>query len=113
MEDTFRPPWYHRNVMSEYMGLIYGEYDAKTGGGFVPGGASLHNSMSAHGPDVKAFKAASSGELKPQKLAATMAFMFESRYLIRPTAYAILSPALQKDYRDCWKGLKKHFRNQS
>jgi homogentisate 1,2-dioxygenase len=94
------------------MGLIYGEYDAKTGGGFVPGGASLHNCMSAHGPDAQTYKAASSGELKPQKLAATMAFMFESRYLIRPTACAMSTPALQKDYRDCWNGLKKHFRDK-
>jgi homogentisate 1,2-dioxygenase len=112
MEDTFRPPWFHRNVMSEYMGLIYGEYDAKTGGGFVPGGASLHNCMSAHGPDASAFAAASTDKLKPQKLGDTMAFMFESRYLIRPTAFAMASPALQKDYRDCWMGLAKQFRKK-
>jgi len=110
MEDTFRPPWYHRNVMSEYMGLIYGDYDAKTGG-FVPGGASLHNSMSPHGPDTAAFEAASRQKLAPQKLGNTMAFMFESRYLIRPTAFALTSPALQKDYADCWQGLKKNFRD--
>jgi homogentisate 1,2-dioxygenase len=112
MENTFRPPWYHRNIMSEYMGLIYGEYDAKTGGGFVPGGASLHNCMSAHGPDASAFDAASQSDLEPQKLGDTLAFMFESRYLIRPTAYALQSPPLQKDYAACWSGLKKHFRDR-
>lgn len=109
MEHSFRPPWYHRNVMSEFMGLIYGEYDAKTGGGFMPGGSSLHNCMSAHGPDADAFEAASDAELLPQKLADTMAFMFESRYLIRPTRFAMESEALQDDYLDCWQGLEKRF----
>src|SRR5882724_4571731 len=84
--NTFRPPWYHRNTMSEYMGLIYGAYDAKEEG-FVPGGGSLHNSMSAHGPDLDAFEKASNAELTPQKLSGTMAFMFESRYIIRPTKF--------------------------
>lgn len=112
MEDTFRPPWFHRNVMSEYMGLIYGDYDAKTGGGFVPGGGSLHNCMSPHGPDASAFEAASRSKLEPQKLGDTMAFMFESRYLIRPTAFALSTPALQKNYTDCWQGLKKNFRKK-
>ena len=109
MEDTFRPPWYHRNVMSEYMGLIYGDYDAKTGGGFVPGAASLHNCMSAHGPDADAFENASNADLAPQKLEDTMAFMFESRYLIQPTRFAMESEALQQDYRACWHGLQKKF----
>ena len=109
MENTFRPPWYHRNVMSEYMGLIYGEYDAKTGGGFVPGGASLHNCMSAHGPDADAFLKASRARPEPQRLDDTMAFMFESRYLIQPTRFALEAPALQSDYRECWQGLVKHF----
>jgi len=109
MEGTFRPPWYHRNVMSEYMGLIYGDYDAKTGGGFVPGGASLHTCMSAHGPDADAFDNASKADLAPQKLDDTMAFMFESRYLIQPTRFAMESDALQKDYRDCWRGLNRNF----
>ena len=109
MEDTFRPPWYHRNFMSEYMGLIYGAYDAKTGGGFVPGGASLHNAMSAHGPDAAAFEAASAMELVPQKLDDTMAFMFESRYVIRPTEFALAAPELQGDYLDCWSALQRHF----
>ncbi len=109
MENTFRPPWYHRNVMSEYMGLIYGDYDAKTGGGFVPGGASLHSCMSAHGPDADAFDNASNADLAPQKLDDTMAFMFESRYLIQPTRFAMETDTLQKNYRDCWQGLKKNF----
>ena len=111
MEDTFRPPWYHRNIMSEYMGLIYGTYDAKTGGGFVPGGSSLHNCMSAHGPDADAFESASNASLAPQKLEDTMAFMFESRYLIQPTAFAMGSDTLQKNYRECWTGLEKNFRD--
>lgn len=109
MENTFRPPWYHRNIMSEFMGLIVGDYDAKTGGGFRPGGASLHNCMSAHGPDADAFENASNAAETPQKLDDTMAFMFESRYLIQPTRFAMESPTLQSDYRDCWAGLGKHF----
>lgn len=107
-EDTFRPPWYHRNCMSEYMGLIYGQYDAKEEG-FVPGGGSLHNQMSAHGPDLDAFEKASNADLKPQKLEGTMAFMFESRYIIRPTRYAMETASLQHHYSDVWQGLKKNF----
>lgn len=107
-EDTFRPPWYHRNVMSEYMGLIYGQYDAKEEG-FVPGGGSLHNQMSAHGPDQDAFDKASNSELKPQKLEGTMAFMFESRYVIRPTRFAMECAQLQHHYSDVWQGLRKNF----
>jgi homogentisate 1,2-dioxygenase len=107
-ENTFRPPWYHRNTMSEYMGLIYGAYDAKETG-FVPGGGSLHNQMSAHGPDLDAFEKASYAELAPQKLAGTMAFMFESRYIIRPTKFAMDCSQLQKTYGDVWQGLKKNF----
>jgi homogentisate 1,2-dioxygenase len=108
-EDTFRPPWYHRNTMSEYMGLIYGQYDAKEEG-FVPGGGSLHNQMSAHGPDLDAFEKASNAQLAPQKLSGTMAFMFESRYIIRPTRFAMECPQLQKDYGDVWQGLEKNFK---
>ncbi len=109
MEDTFRPAWYHRNVMSEYMGLIHGDYDAKSGGGFVPGGSSLHNSMVPHGPDETAFTIASAVEQAPQKLIDTMAFMFESRYLIEPTRFALESPTLQADYADCWQGLMRRY----
>jgi homogentisate 1,2-dioxygenase len=109
MEDTFRPPWYHRNLMSEFMGLVYGEYDAKPGG-FKPGGASLHNAMVPHGPDEEAFEKASHADLKPQKLDNTLAFMFESRFRFIPTAWALQSPALDADYADCWAGLKDQFK---
>ncbi len=107
-ENTFRPPWYHRNFMSEYMGLIYGAYDAKETG-FIPGGGSLHNQMSAHGPDLDAFEKASNAELKPQKLEGTMAFMFESRYIIRPTQFAMETSQLQHEYSEIWQKLKKNF----
>lgn len=107
-KDTFRPPYYHRNFMSEYMGLITGLYDAK-GDAFAPGGGSLHNCMSAHGPDAAAFEAATNAELKPEYYDNTLAFMFESNLVFRPTPFAMSSPILQKNYLDCWKGLKKHF----
>lgn len=108
-ENTFRPPYYHRNCMSEFMGLIYGAYDAKQDG-FVPGGASLHNAFSAHGPDKETFDNASKAQLKPHKIEHTLAFMFESRYLLQTTEAAMTSPSLQKDYLSCWKGLKKNFK---
>jgi len=108
-ENTFRPPWYHRNIMSEYMGLCYGQYDAKEEG-FVAGGGSLHNQMSAHGPDLDAFEKASNAELKPQKLSGTMAFMFESRYIIRPTRFAMETSELQPEYFEVWQKLKKNFK---
>ena len=108
-ENTFRPPWYHRNIMSEYMGLVFGQYDAKEEG-FVPGGGSLHNQMSAHGPDLDAFEKASNAELKPQKLEGTMAFMFESRYVIRPTRFAMETSELQREYFEVWQKLKKNFK---
>jgi homogentisate 1,2-dioxygenase len=107
-ENTFRPPWYHMNIMSEFMGLIYGQYDAKPQG-FVPGGFSLHNCMLPHGPDAEAFEKASTMELKPHKLTNTMAFMFETRFPQRVTAYAASLPQLQSGYLDCWSGLKKTF----
>ena len=107
-EDTFRPPWFHRNFMSEFMGLIKGTYDAKAEG-FLPGGCSLHNCMSPHGPDADTFAAASSTELKPQKVAGTMAFMFETNRICRLTAHAAMCEQLQKNYHDCWQGLEKHF----
>ena len=108
-EHTFRPPWFHRNVMNEFMGLIRGHYDAKAEG-FEPGGASLHNCMSAHGPDAATFDRASNADLAPQKLEDTLAFMFESRYVIVPTAYAMESATLQPRYDDVWSGLRKNFR---
>ncbi|HEY0953386.1 MAG TPA: homogentisate 1,2-dioxygenase [Roseateles sp.] len=107
-EDTFRPPWYHRNVMSEFMGLVLGQYDAKPEG-FKPGGASLHNSYVPHGPDAEAFDKASAAELKPHKLDATLAFMFETRWPLKPTAWALNEAPLEKTYADCWRDLKDHF----
>jgi len=107
-ENTFRPPWYHRNIMSEFMGLIYGVYDAKPEG-FVPGGFSLHNQMLPHGPDTDAFEHASNSELKPVRLSNTLAFMFETRFRQRVTQYAATLDTLQDNYIDCWSGLKKHF----
>jgi homogentisate 1,2-dioxygenase len=105
-EGTFRPPWFHRNVMSEFMGLIEGAYDAKEGG-FVPGGASLHNQMAGHGPDRTSYENAVAADLKPQKIEGTMAFMFESRWVIRPTRWASETPLMQLDYDDCWAGFTK------
>ncbi|MGN6183779.1 MAG: homogentisate 1,2-dioxygenase [Thermoanaerobaculia bacterium] len=107
-ENAFRPPYFHRNIMNEYMGLIYGVYDAKAEG-FVPGGGSLHNCMSGHGPDAQTFEQASAAKLEPRYLGDTLAFMFESRYLIRPTRFALETPLLQRDYWKCWQGLTKHF----
>jgi homogentisate 1,2-dioxygenase len=107
-EKTFRPPWFHRNLMNEFMGLIRGEYDAKAGG-FVPGGASLHNVMSAHGPDAKTFINASATELQPQKIERTMAFMIETHAVIRPSQYAMECSQLQANYDDCWADMPKTF----
>ncbi|MGH6815318.1 MAG: homogentisate 1,2-dioxygenase [Hyphomicrobiaceae bacterium] len=107
-ENTFRPPWYHMNVMSEFMGLIRGVYDAKPQG-FVPGGISLHNSMLPHGPDAEAFERASNMELKPARQTDTMAFMFETRFPQRVTKYAAELSGLQQNYVDCWSGIAKHF----
>ena len=108
-QDTFRPPWFHRNVASEFMGLVHGAYDAKAEG-FSPGGASLHNSMSGHGPDAATFEKASHADLsKPDVISDTMAFMFETRLVWRPTAHAINSAELQPEYFRCWQGLVKHF----
>lgn len=105
-EHTFRPPWFHRNVMSEFMGLVHGAYDAKAGG-FAPGGASLHNCMSGHGPDRESYEKAVASNLAPHKIENTMAFMFESRLVIRPTRFAAETPLAQLDYDDCWAGFSK------
>lgn len=105
-EDTFRPPWFHRNVMSEFMGLVTGEYDAKEGG-FAPGGASLHNCMSGHGPDQASYDKAVAAQLKPVKIENTLAFMFETRMPIRTTEWAQTSPTMQLDYDDVWTGFEK------
>jgi homogentisate 1,2-dioxygenase len=109
MENTFRPPWYHRNIMSEFMGLVHGQYDAKPEG-FKPGGASLHNCMVPHGPDAEAFDKASSAELAPHKLDNTLAFMFESRWCFRPTEFALSGGALDSGYAECWAGLQDRFK---
>ncbi len=107
-EHTFRPPWFHRNVMNECMGLIFGQYDAKAEG-FVPGGMSLHNSMSGHGPDAETYDRATQAELKPHYLADTLAFMFETRFVLETTKFALETESLQRDYFECWQGLKKRF----
>ncbi|MBP2316303.1 homogentisate 1,2-dioxygenase [Azospirillum soli] len=107
--DTFRPPWFHRNYASEFMGLIHGVYDAKEEG-FLPGGASLHNCMSGHGPDAETFEKASAADTsKPHYVTDTMAFMFETRAVIQPTRYALETAQLQHEYFRCWQGLKKNF----
>jgi homogentisate 1,2-dioxygenase len=109
MTDTFRPPWFHRNCASEFMGLIEGVYDAKEAG-FLPGGASLHNCMSGHGPDAATFeKAVRSDTSRPEYIGGTMAFMFETRTVICPTPGALALNQLQRDYGRCWSGLAKHF----
>lgn len=107
-ENTFRPPWYHRNIMSEFMGLIHGVYDAKEKG-FEPGGMSLHNCMTPHGPEAEVFEKATQAKLAPHKYEDTLAFMFESRYVIAPTEFALNTPTRQKDYLNCWGQLKKYF----
>jgi len=108
-QHTFRPPWFHRNIASEFMGLVTGVYDAKAEG-FAPGGASLHNCMSGHGPDAATFEKASAADLsRPDVIADTMAFMFETRGVLRPTAQAMDAAHRQRDYQHCWAGLQKHF----
>jgi homogentisate 1,2-dioxygenase len=107
-ENTFRPPWYHRNIMSEFMGLVYGVYDAKPVG-FTPGGFSLHNMMLPHGPDMPAYESASTVDLKPHKMEGTLAFMFETRFPQRVTKFAAGLAGLQEDYIECWTDLKRRF----
>ena len=108
-EDTFRPPWYHRNIMSEFMGLVRGVYDAKAEG-FEPGGASLHNTFASHGPDAETYQRASTAELRPQKIDDTLAFMFESRWMLVPTRQAMEAAHRQRDYDAVWAGLTRSFR---
>ena len=107
-EHSFRPPWYHKNIMSELMGNIFGIYDAKPKG-FVPGGMSLHNCMLPHGPDRTAFEGASNAELGPEKLRETMSFMFETRFPQHLTHWAATEAPLQDDYIECWTSLDKKF----
>ncbi len=108
-ENTFRPPWFHRNIMSEYMGLVTGVYDAKAEG-FLPGGGSLHNTFTSHGPDADTYAKASAQRLTPQKLDGTLAFMFESRWMINPTRQAMEAGHRQRDYDAVWSGLSRNFR---
>jgi homogentisate 1,2-dioxygenase len=108
-DHSFRPPWFHRNVMSELMGLVHGAYESKAEG-FLPGGVSIHNCLQGHGPDVPTFDKASAAELKPHKLENTLAFMWESRYVFRPTKFALGARELQKDYERVWDGFRKHFK---
>ncbi|MBS1820746.1 MAG: homogentisate 1,2-dioxygenase [Acidobacteria bacterium] len=107
-EHTFRPPWFHRNLMNEFMGLVRGAYDAKAEG-FLPGGASLHNCMAGHGPDAESFEHATAADLKPQYLDNTLAFMFETQLVVRPTEFAMNTSILQHEYYECWQELKRHF----
>ena len=107
-ENTFRPPWFHRNLMNEFMGLIQGEYDAKAEG-FLPGGASLHSCMSAHGPDGETCTKAINAELAPSKIDNTMAFMFETSQVLRPSQFALECPQLQNNYDACWASLPATF----
>ena len=109
MQDTFRPPWFHRNFASEFMGLVHGAYDAKADG-FSPGGASLHNCMTGHGPDAETYQKASNADTtKADYIVDTMAFMFETPTIIHPTRFALESSQLQAEYFECWQGLKKNF----
>jgi len=107
-EHSFRPPWYHMNIMSEFMGLIYGVYEARPKG-FIPGGMSLHNCMLPHGPDQRAYEQATQAELQPVKISKSLAFMFETRFPQHLTRYAAELATLEADYADCWTGLKKQF----
>ena len=107
-DDTFRPPPFHRNIASEFMGLVRGEYVGKAQG-FIPGSASLHNSMIGHGPDAEAYERGRNAELKPQYFADTMAFMFETQLVIRPTRFALDTELLEHDYYTHWQSLKKYF----
>ncbi|GAB7532132.1 homogentisate 1,2-dioxygenase [Pseudomonas sp. 3A(2025)] len=107
-QNTFRPPWFHRNLMNEFMGLIEGVYDAKAAG-FMPGGASLHNCMSAHGPDNLTVQNAIAAELAPHRIENTLAFMFETGQVLRPSRHALACAQLQSDYDDCWAGMARTF----
>ncbi|KAJ9142343.1 Homogentisate-dioxygenase [Pleurostoma richardsiae] len=114
-EDTFRPPWYHRNNASEFMGLVAGGYDAKKGGqgGFAPGGASLHNVMSGHGPDEESYEMAREAELRPAKVGAgSCAFMFESCLMVGVTDWGLRTcRKVQEGYsEESWGGLKVHWK---
>ena len=103
MNDTFRPPWYHRNCMTEFMGMIYGKYDAKEG--FQAGGASLHSCMTPHGPDQPTFEKASEADLKPDYFDAGLAFMFETGKSMRLNPRALEAKWRDVNYFKCWEGI--------
>ncbi|KAI7860643.1 hypothetical protein BDC45DRAFT_492467 [Circinella umbellata] len=109
-ENTFRPPYFHRNCMSEFMGLILGDYEGKVGG-FAPGGASLHSPMTPHGPDTKAFEGAYHADLKPIRVGDhTQAFMFETSLLLKVTPWALHTCGkVQEDYWKAWAQLEPKF----
>lgn len=108
-ENTFRPPYYHRNTMNEYMGNIYGQYDAKEKG-FAPGCSSLHLTMTPHGPDSEAFEKGSTVELKPQKYTGTLSFMFESTLLFKVSVRSQDLIKRDDEYYKCWKKLTNNFK---
>jgi homogentisate 1,2-dioxygenase len=110
-ENTFRPPYFHRNTMAEFMGNIYGDYDAKSGG-FEPGCSSLHSPMTPHGPETKATEKAMHEDLKPVKYKDTMSFMFESCYLLRIANDAYVTESsvqVDHEYNNCWNDMKIYF----
>jgi homogentisate 1,2-dioxygenase len=111
-QHTFRPPPFHRNVMNEFMGLIRGTYDGKSEG-FIPGGASLHNCMTGHGPDAPTYERGLADDLTPRRIDDTLAFMFETHLVMRPTRFALEAPIRQREYYKCWGELKKGFRGWS
>ena len=112
-EDTFRPPWFHRNVMSEFMGLVRGRVRRQGRRASCPAAASLHNMFTSHGPDAATYAQASTAELAPQKIDDTLAFMFETRWPIVPTAQAMAAGHRQPDYDAVWHGLERHFTSGS
>jgi homogentisate 1,2-dioxygenase len=107
MERSFRPPYFHRNTMSEFMGMVWGKYDAKVG--FQPGGASLHSAMSPHGPDADTFLKASNAHLAPEKFEAGLAFMFETNVMLHVTPWALGAPHRDTHYQKCWAALPRCF----
>ncbi len=107
--NTFRPPPFHRNVASEFVGLVRGTYVGKAEG-FTPGCSSLHNCMSGHGPDTEAFEHGSTASEEPQYLADTLTIVFETQLVIKPTKFALETELLERDYYRHWQGLKKNFK---
>lgn len=109
-EKTFRPPYFHRNCMSEFMGLITGDYDGKSDG-FLPGGGSLHSIMTPHGPDAAVFESASTADLKPVHIGdSNQAFMFETSFMLSLTPWGLETCGkVQHDYYKAWASLDSKF----